>query len=250
MRVLVSRLLVVTALLSGWFGQAHAMVVGYGSNYFRTSMEGVLAGAGIASAGVVNLNNAITVDALFLQRDTAIGATAKANVLAFLNAGGTVVTELTSSQFWFNNVLTGYAGTASGYAALNQANVVVDAASDLVLGLPASWAFDDPTNVTYVYTSIDPLFHTVIEKQGTPYGSVTIAATAAIGAGHAVAFFSDFADFNFYPGNTISNESQQLLINAVSFDGGSQHVPEPGTALLVGVALIALPAVRRRRHRQ
>jgi len=84
-----------------------------------------------------------------------------------------------------------------------------------------------------------------IRVYGTHRGDLPVVGVATLDLGHAVMFFTDFADFSRACGR--APEVEQLLIGATP--GGSQPVPEPGAlALLAGAGVGgSLLMVRRRR---
>lgn len=192
-----------------------------------------------------NLNQQITVDTLYFGRGN---AGLNQNVRDWLNAGGTVITEFTGTDAWFNGQLANFSGNArnnfytpSGDVCGGNTITVTDPNDPLADGLPNSWVSGDPIGVFNVYQNVDPNITVPIKLVGDgQFGDIPVVGRAQVGLGCGIMFFTDFGDFNPDCGRGIQPEERRLLINAVQC-----VIPAPGAAGVLALGGIA--AIRRRR---
>ncbi len=144
------------------------------------------------------------VDVLYLGRSQAgLLGVELANVQNCLAAGGTVITELGSTELWFDGALASFAGTVtatfyvpSGSVVGGNTVTVTNPAAGIARGLPITWTSGDPIGVFRVYSGLDGAIATPIEVLGTGQGDLPVVRTASGGPGCAVMFFTDSGDFN------------------------------------------------------
>jgi hypothetical protein len=225
---------------------SHAVSVALNGNYFDTQISGFLTGNGHTVVNDVDLTMPITADALYLLRDVSLSPAEAAGVLSYLSGGGTVLTEFSQTNSWFNGTLSSFSGTLvdgfyipSGSVVGGNTATVTDSGDELAAGLPGSWTTSDPIGVWQAYTGLDAAISQPIKLLGSAYGDIPIVGHASVNGGCAVLFFTDFGDWSdTYPPTA---EEQQLLLNAVTADCGSAApAPEPSTLALFGLGAAGL----------
>ena len=197
-----------------------SQVVGLSSGGWFSTPD-VLTAAGHTVINPVDLSSPITVDVLYLNRAASgLSGIELTNVQNFLAGGGTVITEFSSTDLWFDGSLASLSGTLtdgffvpSGSVLGGNLVTVVDPSSPLSFALPATWTSGDPIGVFQVYSGLDSSINVSSEVQGTAEGDLPVVGCIDIGGGTAVIFFTDFSDFNLGPG--FEPEEEQLLLNAV-----------------------------------
>jgi hypothetical protein len=216
--------------------------------------QAVLTGAGHTVINPVDLTSPVTVDVLYIQRSAAnIGGVELTNVQNFISNGGTVLTEFSATDLWFNGKFASFSGTLTDnffFACDSCPVTVVDTTSPLSIGLPATWNSGDPIQFFQVYSGLDTSIKVAVEVQGTNEGDLPVVGCADVGEGTAVMFFNDFQDFF----GSETPEEEQLLLNAVQVQSctvdtqvAGELLPLDSTALLIGglssMSVFMIPAV-------
>ena len=220
------------------------LTIGLTVGFNFPNVETVLTGAGHTVINPVNLDVPLTVDVLYLNRAVANSLTAAqiTNIQNFLASGGTVLSEFSATNLWFDGTLASLAGTLTNdffRACCPSLVTVVDTTSPLSIALPATWNSNDPIEFFQVYSGLDPSINVAIEVQGTNEGDLPVVGCVDnVGGGTAVLFFTDYEDFN---GNE-TPEEEQLLLNAVDIQScidlqvGGELLPIDSTALMLAGA--------------
>lgn len=242
--------LTVAAAVAAFAGSAVAgPVVGLSGFYFVNELDSALTGAGNTVVQQPDLTQPIVgFDTIFILRDKGLSPVEAANVIKFIEDGGCVTTEFSSTNYWFDGTLASYTGTnlngfhvPSGNVGGGNTITVTDPLHPVTAGVtPSPWISGEPIGVFQVYptATLDAAIATPVQLLGDPtYGDLPVIGVVNIGLGTAHMFFTDYADFvpaNFTP------QEMTLLGNALC-----TAIPAP-SALGV-LALGGLAASRRRR---
>jgi hypothetical protein len=190
-------------------------------------------------------------DVLYVLRDGPVGGIAGI-IEAWVNGGGTLITEFSSTAALFDGVTytmfspatldNGFAVPSGTVCGGNDVNVALPG-NPLSTGLGAGWSCSgDPIGVLHVYNenTLDPDMDIALRiKQDTNGDGFfdAVAGTACVGNGTVVAFFSDFSDWQALENPRVcpnptcmrSIQDETLLSNAVclAVGGCAQEHPCP-----------------------
>lgn len=213
--------------------------VGLLGNYFGTNITNFLTANG---HNVTNVNQSFisggglaSLDALYFNRSgISLASSNLAAIQSFVNDGGVVITEFTSTDFGLDNFgfctagnLDVSFGVPSG-TVFGGNNIIVNTSHSLAVGLPTSFCSGDPIGVFRVFSNLDPAFEVVATFDGDQNSDGTddpVVAVCEAGTGAWIAFFCDFGDFTFGSHNCPSGggatpEEQQLLLNSICYVPG------------------------------
>ena len=243
MRKIAALLTAVAGAIAVSTTQASALVIGVSGSGSASGMATLLNANGHTAThfggSAPNAAQLAGLDALVLVRTPG-----NADVETFVNGGGLLITEWNASV-WALNTAGLLDATDSGGGIIATSTPVTFTSAGIAAGLsvdlPNPYSDSGSTQFFRDLTAIGA----GVDILATRPGDIPAIIAGASGLGQTLIIGYDWRDGPFDA--NVDTPSEQLLLNAVLFNGGGPvAVPEPGTLALLGVGLMALGSMRRR----